>query len=102
MIPFGMLVWHLGFVVLLCVVWRLSERLGRAMRDDVGSLVLYPVSAGTIAAGAICWQASMWMPVLGWVAFGLDLLATGLAWYAAIHSWGWLWNELRNSGSSGG
>lgn len=102
MIPFGMLVWHLGFVVLLTVVWRLSVRLGRAMRDDVGSLVLLPVSAGIIALAAVCWQVSMWMPAALWVAFGLDLLACGLAWYAALHCWGWLWNELRGSASSGG
>ncbi|HNY31865.1 MAG TPA: hypothetical protein PKO15_13340 [Fibrobacteria bacterium] len=102
MIPFGMLVWHLGFVVLLLVVWRLSVRLGRAMRDDVGSLILFPVSAGLIAIASVCWQVSSLAPMAVWLAFGIDLVAGGLSWYAAIHCWGWLWNELRGSASSEG
>lgn len=100
MIAFGTILWHLVLAVLLVVVWRLSVRLGRAMRDDVGPIVLLPVASGLLGIGGVAWGLSALGGVFGWVAGGADVLAAILGWYAAWHSWGWLVNELK--GSSGG
>lgn len=99
MIPFGLVVWHLVMAVLLVVVWRLSVRLGRAMRDDVGPIVLLPVASGLFVVASAAWALAAIGPVWPWVGAGADVLGAGLGWYAAWHSWGWLVNELK--GSSG-
>lgn len=101
MIPYGAFLWHLSMVAFLLVVWRLSARLGRAMRDDVGPIVLFPIAAALVALGGLCglFPAAVGIPV--WLGSALDGLAAILGWYAARHGWGWLWGELRQKPSTG-
>jgi hypothetical protein len=102
MIAAGAFLWHAALSVLLLVIWRLSVRLGRAMRDDVGPIALLPVSAGLLLVGGLAAGTGPAQPVAPWIYAGADLLGAVLGWYAAWHSWGWLRTELRRKSSSGG
>lgn len=102
MIPYGAFLWHVALAALLLVVWRLSVRLGRAMRDDVGPIVLFPVASGLIVVGGICHVLGALIPLWTWLPAVFDVLGGILGWYAARHSWGWLVAELRQNSSSGG
>ncbi len=101
MIAYGAFLWHLAVAALLLLVWRLSVRLGRAMRDDVGPIVLFPISAGLVAVAAALLFAGALVAVPAWAPWALDLVAGVLGWYAARHSWGWLVAELRQNSSTG-
>ena len=101
MIAYGAFLWHLAIAALLLLVWRLSVRLGRAMRDDVGPIVLFPVAAALAAVAAALLLAGAWTAVPAWAPWALDLLVGVLGWYAARHSWGWLVTELRQNSSTG-
>ena len=102
MIAIGAFLWHFALAVLLLVIWRLSVRLGRAMRDDVGPIVLLPVCAALLLlAGAAAATAPL-LPFARFVQAGADLAGAVLGWYAAWHSWGWLLPELRRKSSTGG
>jgi hypothetical protein len=100
-ISIGILLWHAALSALLLVVWRLSVRLGRAMRDDVGTVVLLPISSGIVFAGGVAACLSPLSQPAMWVSVGMDLLGSALGWYAAWHSWGWLLPELRQKSSTG-
>ena len=102
MIAVGAFLWHASLSVLLLVIWRLSVRLGRAMRDDVGPIVLLPVSAGLLFVGGLAAGTGCALPTVRWIYAGADLSGAVLGWYAAWHSWGWLRSELRRKSSSGG
>jgi len=102
MIAVGTFLWHAALSVLLLVIWRLSVRLGRAMRDDVGPIVLLPVSAGLLFVGGLAAGSGSAQPAALWLYAGADLVGAVLGWYAAWHSWGWLGTELRRKSSSGG
>lgn len=102
MISIGTFLWHTALSILLLVIWRLSVRLGRAMRDDVGPIVLLPVSAGFLFLGGLAAGPASALPASGWISAGTDLLGAVLGWYAAWHSWGWLLSELRQKNSTGG
>lgn len=102
MIAIGVFLWHAALSALLLVVWRLSVRLGRAMRDDVGPIVLLPVSAAILVLGGAAAAATPLVPAAGWIFPGADLAGGVLGWYAAWHSWGWLLPELRRKSSTGG
>lgn len=101
MIPYGAFLWHAALAILLVVVWRLSVRLGRAMRDDVGPIVLFPTASGFVVCGGICLVVGALTALPGWIPPVLDLVGAGLGWYAARHSWGWLVAELRQKSSTG-
>lgn len=101
MIGYGSFLWHAALAALLCIVWRLSVRLGRAMRDDVGPIVLFPVAAGLIFLGGVLHLLAGLVAIPAWSPWTLDLLAGALGWYAARHSWGWLVAELRQNSSTG-
>lgn len=101
MIPYGAFLWHVALAALLLVIWRLSVRLGRAMRDDVGPVVLYPVAAILLAIGGLCQILSVLAGLPAWSGAVADLCAGALGWYAARHSWGWLVDELRQKPSTG-
>ena len=101
MIPYGAFLWHLAVSALLLVVWRLSARLGRAMRDDVGPIVLFPCAAVLAASGGALCLVPVSAGLPGWIGPACDLAAGALGWYAARHSWGWLWDELRQKPSTG-
>ena len=94
----GGLLWHLALAAMILVVWRLTVRLGRAMRDDVGPIALFPVAAALLCAGGF---ASILGPRadLAWAL--CDLAGAFLGWYVAWHSWGWLVGELRAPGKDG-
>ena len=94
---FALFLWHASLGVLLLVIWRLTVRLGRAMRDDVGPIALFPVSAGLLFAAGIFSALDPSLPWAGWFWAGSDLLGAILGWYASWHSWGWLVGELRRS-----
>ncbi len=102
MIAVGVFLWHAALSALLLLVWRLSVRLGRAMRDDVGPIVLLPVSAALLLLGGLAAAAAPLVPSAEWVFAGADLAGAVLGWYAAWHSWGWLLPELRRKSSTGG
>lgn|GEM_PF-1421006 len=101
MISIGVLLWHAALSAMVLVVWRLSVRLGRAMRDDVGAIVFLPVSSGLLFAGGVAACVAPLLPVAQWVSVGMDVLGSLLGWYAAWHSWGWLVPELRQKSSTG-
>lgn len=101
MIPYGALLWHAALAALLLVIWRLSVRLGRAMRDDVGPIVLFPIAASLVVAGGICHVLGSLAALPTWVPGALDLVGGLLGFYAARHSWGWLATELRQNSSAG-
>lgn len=101
MIAYGALLWHVALAMLLCIVWRLSVRLGRAMRDDVGPIVLFPVAAGLICVGRGLQSMVGLVGIPTWSPWVVDLVAGALGWYAARHSWGWLVSELRQNSSTG-
>jgi len=100
-ISVGVLLWHGALSALLLVVWRLSVRLGRAMRDDVGTVVFLPVASGILFAGGVAACLAPISQAAPWASAGLDLLGSSLGWYAAWHSWGWLVSELRQKSSTG-
>ncbi|MEK7394995.1 MAG: hypothetical protein AAB214_20750 [Fibrobacterota bacterium] len=102
MIHYGNFLWHLALSILLVIVWRLSVRLGRAMRDDVGPIVLFPVASGFVLVGGICQIVGSMAALPQWIPAAADLVGAGLGWYAARHSWGWLATELRQKSSTGG
>jgi hypothetical protein len=102
MIAIGVFLWHAALAVMLLVIWRLSVRLGRAMRDDVGSVALLPVSAGLLFIGGAAAGMVPVLPAAQWIFAGADLFGALLGWYAAWHSWGWLLPELRQKSSTGG
>lgn len=101
MIAYGVFLWHVALAVLLVVVWRLSVRLGRAMRDDVGPIVLFPVAAAFLAVGGLLQMLCFMVAIPAWLPCGIDLAGGLLGWYAARHSWGWLVSELRQNSSTG-
>jgi hypothetical protein len=101
MIGYGAFLWHAALAVLLCIVWRLSVRLGRAMRDDVGPIVLFPVAAALICVGGGLQALVGLIAIPAWSPWVFDLIAGALGWYAARHSWGWLVTELRQNSSTG-
>jgi len=102
MIAVGAFLWHAALSVLLLVIWRLSVRLGRAMRDDVGPILLLPVSAGLLFIGGLASGTGSELPLVQWIWAGADLFGAVLGWYAAWHTWGWLRTELRRKTSTGG
>lgn len=102
MIAIGAFLWHAALSALLLVVWRLSVRLGRAMRDDVGSVVLLPVSAGLLFVGGLAAGVASLLPTARWIFAGADFLGAVLGWYSSWHSWGWLRSELRRKSSKEG
>jgi hypothetical protein len=100
-IAYGAILWHLALAALLWVVWRLSSRLGRAMRDDVGPIVLFPVCGALVLVAGVAAGISTLLPASWWVAASADLAASAIGWYAAWHSWGWLVPELKRGSSEG-
>lgn len=102
MIAVGIFLWHAALSILLLLIWRLSVRLGRAMRDDVGSNLLLLVSAGLLFLGGVAAAMAPLLPCAQWVFAAADLLGAVLGWYASWHSWGWLRFELRQKSSTGG
>jgi hypothetical protein len=102
LIAAGALLWHLALGAMLLVVWRLTVRLGRAMRDDVGPIALFPVAAFLIWAAGVCLAAAPLWALGDLVGALCDLAGAGLGWYAAWHSWGWLVAELRRGSGKGG
>jgi len=102
MIAVGVFLWHLALAALLLVIWRLSVRLGRAMRDDVGPIVLLPVTAALLVLAGASAAAAAVLPFARYVFAASDIAGAVLGWYAAWHSWGWLLPELRRKSSTGG
>ncbi len=102
MIPYGSFLWHAALAALLLVVWRLSVRLGRAMRDDVGPIALFPVASILILVGGVAHLIVAMAVGWWWLPLPFDLIGAGLGGYAARHSWGWLVAELRQNSSTGG
>jgi hypothetical protein len=101
MISAGVFLWHAALSAMVMVVWRLSVRLGRAMRDDVGAIAFLPVSSGLLFAAGVAACVSPLLHAAQWVSVGMDVLGSLLGWYAAWHSWGWLVAELRQKSSTG-
>jgi hypothetical protein len=101
LIASGTILWHLALGAFLWVIWRLSARLGRAMRDDVGPIALFPVAGALALVAGIAFGLSPLFAAARWVAVGADVGAAATGWYAAWHSWGWLVSELKRSSSGG-